>query len=382
MAPPGGAPLGEAGELAGPLAPMAVAERTSRLRVALAATGCDALVVTHLTNVRYLTGFTGSAGLALVAPDGLVVLTDGRYEVQVADQLAAAGVAARVEVVGTEASTGAVVASALEGCGVVGLEADHVSWARQREVASSWLPDAELVPTSGLVEDLRLVKDPGELDRLARAAAIADAALARVRPSLAEGPTERQVALALEVAMRELGADGPSFETIVASGPNGARPHARPSERRIAHGDLVVIDFGALLDGYHSDMTRTIAVGRPGPTEARMLEVVTAAQAAGVAAVRAGAPASDVDRACRRVIEEAGWGEAFVHATGHGVGLDIHEAPRVGATSHVPLAEGQVVTVEPGVYLPDHGGVRVEDTLVVTATGARAITLTTKASAP
>lgn len=361
------------------LAPMDVASRAPALVAALGEAGCDALLVTHLTNVRYLSGFTGSAGVLVVRPDERVLVTDGRYGDQARAQLAAAGVAARVEVSSTEQRR--LVREALAGCRRVGLEAEHISWARQQELDGGWLPAHELLGTSGLVEALRLHKDDGELARLEVAAAIADAALAEVRPRLAEGPTEREVALELDTAMRRLGADGPSFETIVASGPNGARPHARPGDRRIAEGDLVVLDFGALVDGYHSDMTRTVAVGEPSATQARMLEVVTEAQRAGVAAVRAGATAAEVDQACRDVIVEAGWGEAFVHATGHGVGLDIHEAPRVAGTSGATLADRQVITVEPGVYLAEHGGVRVEDTVIVTPDGCRPITHTTKSPA-
>lgn len=179
--------------------------------------------------------------------------------------------------------------------------------------------------------------------------------------------------------MRRLGAEGTSFETIVGSGPNGARPHLRPTDRQIRKGDLVVIDFGAVVDGYCSDMTRTLAIGEiADSTQRRMLQVVLDAQAAGVAAVAAGVAASAIDDTCRRIIAAAGWGEAFVHGTGHGVGLEIHEDPRVSKTSDAVVEAGNVITVEPGVYLPEHGGVRIEDTVVVTAEGCRALTRTPK----
>jgi len=235
------------------------------------------------------------------------------------------------------------------------------------------------VPTTGLVEELRRVKDAGELARLRAAAAVADAALAQVRPTIAAGMTEQEVALALEVAMRRAGSPGASFETIVAAGPNGAKPHARPTARPIEAGELVVIDFGAVVDGYCSDMTRTLCVGPPAnATLARMVEVVAESQRAGVAAVAAGRTGQEVDQACREVIEAAGWGEAFAHSTGHGVGLDIHEAPTLSKTSGDTLAAGHVVTVEPGVYLPGHGGVRIEDTVVVTEAGCDLLTLSPK----
>jgi Xaa-Pro aminopeptidase len=354
------------------LVPLDVASRAGRVRAALAGYGCEALVVTDLTNVRWLTGFTGSAGVLVVRPHDLVLVTDGRYQEQAADQLAAAGVDAGVEIT---RETDARLATVLAGTARIGLEADHVTWDVQQRWAAE-LPGT-LVPTVGVVLGLRAVKDDGEVDRLRRAAEIADAALADVRHLLREQPTEREFARALESAMLDHGAQGPSFETIVASGPNGARPHARPTDRTIGatgEGELVVLDFGALCDGYHSDMTRTFVVGEPSPTQTRMIEVVAASQAAGVAAVRAGVPAVDVDAACRAVIDDAGWRDAFVHGTGHGIGLVIHEEPRLSPESAALLAPGHCVTVEPGVYLPEHGGVRIEDSVVVTATGCRHLT--------
>jgi Xaa-Pro aminopeptidase len=255
-----------------------------------------------------------------------------------------------------------------------------VSWARQRAFAADWFPEAELIPTEGLVEQLRRAKDAGELARIAEAARIADEALAAVLPVLAGGPTEREFGRVLDFEMRSRGASGPSFETIVAAGPNAAKPHHRPSDRAIGRGELIVVDFGATYDGYRSDMTRTVCVGEPAGAElVRIYEVVAASQAAGVDAVAAGVAAADVDRACRRVIADAGWGDRFVHGTGHGVGLDIHEAPSVASTSAETLQAGQVVTVEPGIYVPDVAGVRIEDTLVVTETGSERLTSAPKA---
>ncbi len=365
-------PIAAGEDLAAPLPPLDVAARADRVRAAVAEAGADALVVTDLSNLRWLTGFTGSAGAAVVRDDRIVVVTDGRYRDQVAEQLAEAGVDAEVAI--TRDTLGAV-RDATAGIGRVGLEADHVTWATQRAWADAL--DATLVPTAALVLALRAVKDDGEVARLRRAAAIADAALAEVRPLLAERPTERAFARALEAAMADRGASAPSFETICGSGPNGAKPHQRPTDRVVgASGgpELVVLDFGALYDGYHSDMTRTLCVGEPTDTQARMLEVVKASQAAGRAAVRAGVRTVDVDATCRRVIDDAGWGDAFVHGTGHGIGLVIHEEPRLSPESTSVLAPGHCVTVEPGVYLPEHGGVRIEDSVVVTATGCQLLT--------
>jgi Xaa-Pro aminopeptidase len=360
---------------------MDVDGRADRLRSRLASAGCDALLLTHLTNIRYLTGFSGSAALAVLDEAGLLLVTDGRYEEQAAGELAAAGVRAELQIGRTVQLQRELVVQRVAGVGRVGLEADHVSWSDQRRYDEVWFPEAELVATSNLVEDLRIVKDEGEVARIEAACTIADASLAAVRALLDDRPTEAAFALALDTEMRRQGADDISFETIVASGPNGSRPHHSPGTRTIEPGDLVVIDFGALVDGYHSDMTRTIAVGglgALGDTQRGMVEVVTASQAAGVAAVRGGAASRDVDAACRAVIEEAGWSDAFVHGTGHGVGLDIHEAPGVSSSSDATLVAGHVVTVEPGVYLPGHGGVRVEDTVVVTETGSRTLTCAPK----
>ncbi len=369
-----------AADLTGPLPPMDVAGRADRVRAVFDEPGIDALLVTDLSNVRYLTGFTGSAGRLLVTPERMLLVTDGRYAVQAPDQIADHGVAAEVAVRTTPGPQDEVLAPAA-GPVRLGLEAASVTWADQRRATRPpWT--AELVPTEGLVEGPRQVKDAGEIARLARASAIADAALAAIAPRLLDRRTETEVGLALDTEMRRLGAAGVSFETIVASGPNGARPHHRPGDRTIVEGDLVVIDFGALVDGYHSDMTRTFMVGEPSETQQRMYDVVMAAQAAGVAAVRAGVEASEIDRTCRDLIAEAGWGDAFGHGTGHGVGLVIHEDPRVSKASTAMLSAGHVVTVEPGVYLPDHGGVRIEDTVVVTDEGCSTLTLAPKDPSP
>ena len=349
--------------------------RIPALRERLGELGVDALVVSELANVRYLSGFTGSSGMLLVGPREALFVTDGRYATQSEQELSAAGVEAAIEV-STE-SPEVAIARAAEGVARLGLEADSVSWSAQRRWSSE-LHHGELVATTAAVEALRLVKDPTEVARIRCACAIADEALREVAPRLLEAPTEREFALELEAAMMRRGADDLSFDTIVAAGPNGARPHHQPSGRPIAEGDLVVVDFGALVDGYHSDMTRTFTVGEVGPERTAMFDVVAEAQQAGVDAVAAGVPAAEVDLACRELIEDAGLGEAFLHGTGHGVGLDIHEEPRVSSRSTATLRPGHVVTVEPGVYLPEFGGVRIEDTVVVLEDGCERLTLAPK----
>jgi Xaa-Pro aminopeptidase len=330
-------------------------DRLARAVAGLDDLGCDALVVSKLAHIRYLTGFTGSNALLVIGPDTPLFVTDGRYATQSEAQLAAAGVTVDLRI-----ETVKVKELVVEACADrprIGLEAAVVTWAQQRRYATEWFEDRELVPTEGYIEGFRAVKEPGEVARIEAAADIADAALSEVVPMLAEGPTEAAFALALEVAMRARGAEGPAFEPIIASGPNSALPHARPGGRRIADGDLVVIDFGARVEGYRSDMTRTVCVGTPSADQRRLYQVVADAQAT-----------------ARAVIDDAGWAEQFSHGTGHGIGLEVHEAPAVSRTATDELAEWQVVTVEPGVYLPGVGGVRVEDTVVVTADGCRSLT--------
>jgi Xaa-Pro aminopeptidase len=359
-----------------------VAGRIDRLRALFADAGEEGgalggLLVTAPANIRWLSGFSGSAGLLLVTGDSALLTTDGRYRTQSTEQLRAAGALDDIAVCigGVGEQRDAVVALA-KGVGSVGLEGDSLSWSAQRRWAEV-LASVALVCTGGLVERLREVKDPSEIARMERAAAIADGALESTLPLLgADRVTESDFAAALDHAMRVLGAEDRAFETIVASGENSAKPHARPSDRLICRGDPVVVDFGAIFDGYRSDMTRTFCVGgEPTGELATVFDVVAASQRAGVEAVAPGVTSGSVDEVCRKIIAEAGWADRFEHGTGHGVGLDIHEGPSVGPGSTAILAAGTVVTVEPGVYLPGAGGVRIEDTLVVTPEGSRALTL-------
>ncbi len=362
-----------------PLPAITVTGRLDRLRATFDEHEIDALVVTTLANVRYLTGFTGSAAILVVAGDVALLTTDGRYRTQSAEQIQQAGAAAQVEIaIGPGSEQRVAALAALEGAGRIGLEAGNVTWSGQRSWADVVGGD-KLVPTANAVEALRERKDAAEIARMERAAAIADAALFEVLPLMSQGVTEEHFALELDTAMRRGGAESTAFETIVAAGENSAKPHHHPGSRTINGGDPVVVDFGATFEGYRSDMTRTFCVdAKPEGELARIFDVVQASQAAGAAAVRPGISAKEVDDVCRQIIAEAGWAERFEHGTGHGVGLDIHEAPTVSQLGTAILAPGFVVTVEPGVYVPGHGGVRVEDTLVVTEDGARPLTRFTK----
>ena len=361
---------------------MRVPARLKALREHLGDARCDALLVSALVNVRYLTGFTGSAGMLLVTAEDALLVTDGRYSEQAREQLRAAEAEVDVEI-GKPAAQLDAIDRVAAGVRRLGLEANDISWAAKRRLPSALgqfrAAGGALVATQAVVERLRAVKDDGELARIEMAADIADVALAQLKERLASGPTEAEFGVELDYEMRRRGADDVSFETIVASGPNAALPHARPSERRIGAGDLIVVDFGALVDGYHSDMTRTMCVGGVRSAElSDVLDAVLIAQRAGARSVRPGVSGADVDAACRESLTEAGYAELFVHGTGHGVGLEIHEAPAVAQGSTDILEEGAVVTVEPGAYLAGLGGVRIEDTLVVTSTGARPLTKSTK----
>ncbi len=347
---------------------MDVSGRLGRLVERLATEDAPWLLVSNRANILYLSGFTGSAGHLLVG-EHAVLVTDGRYTEQAPAQIDAVGADVEVVISGQLTS---VLNDRLGSNTTLGFEASTVTWADYQRMAAALKCD--LVPLDGVVEALRERKDPGEVDRIGHAAAIADAALAEVRPLLLESVTEAHFGLELDTAMRRAGAEERSFETIVASGPNAALPHARPGDRAIEPGDLVVIDFGAMIDGYHSDMTRTFSVGEPDDFAAELLAVVTEAQRLGCELVAPGVEAKAIDHACRSSITVAGFGEYFMHGTGHGVGLDIHEAPAVSSRSQTVLESGHIITVEPGVYVPGRGGVRVEDTVAVTDDGYSALT--------
>ncbi|MGW5054648.1 M24 family metallopeptidase [Actinokineospora sp. NPDC004072] len=346
------------------------APRRDALRALLRDRELDALLVVDLLNIRYLTGFTGSNAALLVGADGVdVFCTDGRYTTQAQRQVP------ELRHVIERDSAPAVVA---EAAGRVGFESQHVTVDGLDQLAAA--TSAELVRAANLVEQLRLVKDEAEVDALRMACATADRALADLveHGGIRPGRTEREVARELESRMLDHGAAAPSFESIVAAGANSAIPHHRPTDAVLQPGDFVKLDFGALVDGYHSDMTRTLVIGEPADWQRELYELVALAQAEGTAAVVPGAEVAAVDAAARRVIEDAGRGEFFPHGLGHGVGLRIHEAPSLAKTGGGTLAAGMAVTVEPGVYLPGRGGVRIEDTLVVRDAGPELLTLTTK----
>jgi Xaa-Pro aminopeptidase len=348
--------------------------RRRRARDMVAELGADAVLITARPNVRYLTGLASSnAALLLPADGGDVLATDSRYA------LAAERDAPDLALVIERSAEGRLAAEAARrGVRKLAFEAHEMTVERHAEVAAA-AEGVTTVPFGRKIEELRTVKDQHELELLAAACRITAQALADVLPRIRPGLSERALASLLDYRMARLGADGPAFETIVASGPNGAIPHHRPTDRPLRRGDLVTMDFGALYAGYHADMTRTVAVGEPAGWQRDIYDLVALAQEAGIAALEEGAEAGAVDAAAREVIEAAGHGGHFQHGLGHGVGLEIHEAPILGYGRAGKLADRVPVTVEPGVYLPGRGGVRIEDVLVVTAGGgARILTSATR----
>jgi Xaa-Pro aminopeptidase len=347
--------------------------RRARLQALLAERGLDGLLVTSLVNIRYLTGFVGSnAGLLVPAdaPAPAVLATDTRYAEAAEEQCPDVDV-----LVERDTGPGLAALAELRRLHRLGYESHQVTVDGFRALQDAG-PGLDLRRSDRVVESMRVVKDEAEIGSLRAACAAADAAFADVLPNIRPGVTEKTLAADLEGRMRRYGSEAPSFDTIVAAGEHSAVPHHRPTDRPVQLGDFVKIDFGAVVDGYHSDMTRTVVVGEPASWQRDVYDLVAAAQQAGVDEVVDGIATALVDRASRRVVEAAGLGERFIHGLGHGVGLEIHEAPALGSGSAGSLSRGMVVTVEPGVYLPGQGGVRIEDTLVVPAAGSPAERLT------
>jgi Xaa-Pro aminopeptidase len=339
--------------------------RRERAQQKIAEVGADAALITSGHNVRYFTGLASSNAALLLPVTGVPVLaTDSRYARQA--ERDCPDVELLVERF-IESRLAAELGS--RGLRTVAFEAHEMTVERHADLASK-ASEVTLVPLGRVTEELRMVKDPGELELLGTACRISCQALSDVLPLIRPGLSERALAAALDRRMVELGAERPAFDTIVASGPNGAIPHHSPTDRPLRRGDLITMDFGAMFGGYHADMTRTVALGEPAGWQREIYVLVAAAQRAGMEALRPGAEVADVDAAARDLIRDAGHGEHFQHGLGHGVGLEVHEAPTIGYGRTGKLVTRVPVTVEPGIYLPGKGGVRIEDVLVVGADGA------------
>lgn len=337
--------------------------RLERVQGRVAELELGGLLVCHLPNIRYLTGFSGSNGWLLIAEDRCLFATDRRYEMQAGEELTSD---ADIElVVSQDGTLTALLDAAGFSRGRLGFEPEHLTyaeWERLGRIGS----DVEWLPTVGLIEGLRAVKDDAEIHSLREAAEIAIAAFEQVVGLVEPGVCELELAAELDFRLRRNGADGPAFETIVASGPRSAFPHARSGTRALEEGDLLLCDFGAHWHGYCSDLTRTLVVGEPTARQEEVLQAVLAAGEAACAALRTGARAAEVDAAARAAFAARGLAERFAHSTGHGIGLEVHEAPRLRRRSDERLARNMVVTVEPGLYFSGWGGIRIEDDYIVT----------------
>lgn len=357
-------------------------ERRRRVAAAVKKAGAEALLLTHLPDVRYLTGFTGSSAALVLKGTRATMFTDGRYTTQAQEEVDGAKVVI-TEKPPTMAACEFLVGEGVKSCafdaGQTTVEAlDKLKAVLPAKSRKTWF-----VAVSGLVAGLREIKDEVEQDKMREAAALGCRLFDQVLDEIHTGATEMEVALALEFIARLAGAERMSFETIVAGGQRSSLPHGKATNVKLPKRGFVTLDFGVVLDGYCSDMTRTVHLGKASKEEFAVYEAVAAAQMAGLGAVRAGVTGGDVDEVTRQVIEDAGYGEFFTHGTGHGVGLEIHEGPRLGkkraGVEQSRLKAGMVVTIEPGVYLPGKFGVRIEDTVLVTATGCEILTPSTKA---
>lgn len=346
--------------------------RLEKLRGAIAERELDALLVSNSENVRYLSGFTGSNGTLLIDAENALLLTDFRYTEQAADQ------SPEFEAVDGGSTPRKALAERMDGLSKVGFDEADMRVKSHRALLEELPEGTALVEAAGIPEELRAVKDDAEIDAIARAAAVADSIYATLADDGLVGRSEIDVAWRIEWLARERGATGLSFPPIVAAGAHGALPHAEPRDRKIEEGELVVLDLGVVVGGYCSDCTRTFATGHVSADQREVYEIVRSAQEAALAAVVAGTECAAVDAIAREIIEAAGHGERFGHSTGHGVGIEVHEQPTLSTRSEQKLVAGNVVTVEPGIYVPGEFGVRIEDLAVVTADGPRVLTPFTK----
>lgn len=349
--------------------PSIAGKRLSGLRERLDARSLDAMLLTSLPAIRYLTGFTGSNALAVITRRGGVFVSDSRYRLQSAREVRrlrrVIGRAGLLE--------DAARARALAGCRDAAFEPESLTVAQYRSLKKLF-PRVAFRPATGLIEELMLVKDPGEIGAIAGAARVADRVFHGVLQSIRPGVTELDVAAEITWLTRRCGGSADAFDVIVASGENGALPHARPGMRKLRKGDLVIMDFGAVVSGYCSDITRTVCLGRPSGAMRRAYDAVLEAHGAALAAARGGVTARSLDGAARGALRARGYGRFFTHALGHGLGLRVHERPRVSPTSRETLCSGSVITIEPGVYLPGRGGVRIEDDVLLGPSGCRLLT--------
>ncbi len=340
--------------------------RQDRLRIRFSALPAQAVLITHLPDIRYLCGFSGSSGILLITETSSTLLTDSRYTIQVKDEVGASTVHIIKKSLLNE--VGALIAGH-RAIHRIAFTPDQITFARFRQIQRVPKRPIKWIPASTLVSDLRAIKDPTELAAMRDAAILSSKVFEKLLPKIRPGVSELDLAAELDYLSRRAGASGPAFDTIIASGPRAALPHAHPSPKRIAKNELVVIDQGAILRGYCSDITRTVFVGKAPPRIRRWYDAVLQSQLAAIEALAAGVEANVVDAAARGILKRVGLAGAFTHSTGHGLGLEVHEAPRLGRGEKSRLALGNVVTIEPGIYKQGVGGIRIEDDVFIGAHG-------------
>lgn len=344
-------------------------ERIKVLRKKLEEEGAEAFICYSYPNYRYLSGFTGSLGILIISRSKAVIMSDFRYRTQIAEEVSGFDF---VEIKGPPEET---VLGQIRGLGIskLAFESAHLTYRHYAQLRQ--IESLEAVPTENWIEDLRAVKDDGELDLIEKAASIADAAIEKIVRELKPGMTEKEAANRINASIRSLGGGKEAFDLIVASGPRSAMPHATPSDRRLEAGESIVIDIGARYEGYHSDLTRTVWLDKiKKPQVLEIFEIAEKAQAAAIEALRPGMTGAEVDAVARDLVAEAGYGDFFGHGLGHGVGLEVHESPTISRLGKGGVEPGMVFTVEPGIYIPGVGGVRIEDMIVVTDEGCRKLT--------
>ena len=334
--------------------------RLNKLHEYISIKNYDGMYITNSTNIRYLTGFTGSAGLLLVLDQSAYFFTDGRYIQQSKEQVQNAKINIISNSYFDELKNHNFLSSKMN----IGFESEHMSFSYYETMITNF-PKINWISTTSIVENLAAIKDNEEIESLKTAIEITDEVFTKIIPEIKQGVTEKYISTKISYLFKMNGAEGDSYESIIAGGPRSALPHARPTDRKFEKGDFIVMDFGALYNGYHADMTRTLVVGKPTNKHTEIYDIVLESQLNGISTARSGIPCSEVDNACRSIIKENGYGDMFTHSTGHGIGLEVHTLPRVHKNNHDLLKQNQVITIEPGIYIPDWGGVRIEDDCLI-----------------
>lgn len=334
--------------------------RLNQLYQYIANNNLDGLYITNLTNIRYLTGFTGSAGLLIALNNSAYFFTDGRYIQQSKEQVQNS----KITIISNSYFNSVKNLNILLDSMNIGFESEHMSFSYYDTMIDNF-NGINWISTKSIIENLAAIKDSEEIESLKTAIEITDDVFQKIIPEIKQGVTEKYIATKISYLFKMNGAEGDSYESIIAGGPRSALPHARPTDRKFKKGDFIVMDFGALYNGYHADMTRTLVVGKPSTKHTEIYDIVLKAQLNGISTARSGIPCSEVDSACRSIIENKGYGEMFNHSTGHGIGLEVHTLPRVHKNNHELLKKNNVITIEPGIYIPDWGGVRIEDDCLI-----------------